>query len=455
MEKLTVSKRLAVAKLYLLGLSHQQIAAKTGIAVGSVSSIVTDLKAGVFPEAADLADQIEALRELALDLKHAGVSPGQCSIGLAVLNRIKQCGLDPAAIERLHEILKLAGGEDKAKEFVATVYRIHDFQQETHMSLDEIDAKILELKEKAGELQPALNKVEETKGEIIQLEKKRSNLASVVDLLKENHGLLNTIVINLQTRQGALLKQIKQEEATTAFTQAGLAMLSKENQKLAKAGFSLQELVAFNARIRVIAARHHIAVPGLRGRLLHELEIMGKGLTLETKLKEIRAELKTERKAVTSARQERVQLEASNETLKEQKATLEAEIQANRENISVELGNIIFLAKETLSQFKLELRHGNDEILGTVQHLKDQALEIGSEVGRYKGIVETNQWLADLLTLTKGEDGLEAMRVRVILSMILRGAQAWMKSHPEKVAVAPNLRSTLELLAMELESWRT
>jgi hypothetical protein len=428
MEKLTVNKRLAVAKLYLLGLSHQQIAAKTGIAVGSVSSIVTDLKAGVFPEAADLADQIEALRELALDLKHAGVSPGQCSIGLAVLNRIKQCGLDPAAIERLHEILKLAGGEDKAKEFVATVYRIHDFQQETHMSLDEIDAKILELKEKAGELQPALNKVEETKGEIIQLEKKRSNLASVVDLLKENHGLLNTIVINLQTRQGALLKQIKQEEATTAFTQAGLAMLSKENQKLAKAGFTIEALTEFNDRVRVIAVRHHIALSALRDRLLHELELLDKSLGLETMVEARQTELKEQQEGLASAKNERKELEVTKGTLTEQNATLEADIKTKRESVSVELAN--------------------------VQHLKDEAMETGQEIGRYEGIVRVNEWLIDLQSLAKGEEGLEAMKVRVILLLLLRGAQPWMKYNTAKAGLPQNLQGTVDLLVMYLEDWQ-
>ncbi len=53
MEKLFVKKKLAAVKLYLSGLSHQEIATKIGIAVGSVSAIVTELKGGSFPEAAD------------------------------------------------------------------------------------------------------------------------------------------------------------------------------------------------------------------------------------------------------------------------------------------------------------------------------------------------------------------------------------------------------------------
>lgn len=56
-------KRLQVVYLYFCGLSNDQIAAKTSISKGSVTNIVSELKAGNFPEAADVTDQIETLRE--------------------------------------------------------------------------------------------------------------------------------------------------------------------------------------------------------------------------------------------------------------------------------------------------------------------------------------------------------------------------------------------------------
>src|ERR1035437_9452581 len=102
MKNLTITKRLSVVKLYLSGLSHQEISAKIDVAVGSVSTIITELKEGVFPEAGDLGDLVDILREVALGLKHAGISPGQSAVGVAVLKRINECNLDVADIERLH-----------------------------------------------------------------------------------------------------------------------------------------------------------------------------------------------------------------------------------------------------------------------------------------------------------------------------------------------------------------
>lgn len=453
MEKLTVAKRLSVVKLYLSGLSHQEIHAKTNVAVGSVSTIISELKEGVFPEAGDLGELIDILREVALGLKHAGISPGQSAVGLTVLKRLEECDLDVADIERLHEILKLAGGPDKAKEFVAAVYRIRDFQEKSHLTLDAIDAKVMEMEEKAAELQPTINKVNERKQEIADLEKKRDDLIPVVDNLEYKHNLLNPVVKDLQSRQSSLIKQIKEEEAITASTQAGLAKWNSEMQKLAKAGFTLDGLTLFNDKVVVIAARHHIAAPTLQSRLFQEMKLLDKGLTLETLLKARRSELQMERKAVASVQVERKALEAAIGTLSGQKAILESNIKTLRENISQELANIVSAAKETLVKFTVELHHGNDEILMVVKQLKDGAFEAGKDIGLYEGIVHVNEWLIDLQSLMKGGDGLEVFKVRGILLLLLRGVQSWIKLDVAKPGLPPNLSSTIEHLVMQLEGW--
>ncbi len=94
MEKFSAKKKTAVIKLS--GLSYGEIAAKTAVSKGTVANIVAELKAGAFPEAADVTEQVELLRELSLELEHSGLSPGQCTVDLAVLGHIKECGPDAA-----------------------------------------------------------------------------------------------------------------------------------------------------------------------------------------------------------------------------------------------------------------------------------------------------------------------------------------------------------------------
>ena len=200
MEKLQAKKKLTVVKLYLSGLTYEEISIKTVVSKGAVTGIIADLKGGVFPEFADLADQVEVLRDLSLDLKHSGQAPGQCVVGLAVLNRIHECGLEVADIKRWSEIIKMAGGDDTAKAFIDMVYRIQDAQEETGLTVDEIDNKFQELQNKLAELQPTLTELDEKKDEIVEFEKRRDDLAPVVDSLEQKYSTLNPIVKDLQKR---------------------------------------------------------------------------------------------------------------------------------------------------------------------------------------------------------------------------------------------------------------
>ena len=109
------------------------------------------------------------MRELSLDLKHSGLAPGQCAVGLAVLKHIHECSLEVTDIEHWTEILKLAGSDDKAKAFIDMVYHIQDAREETGLTIDEIDEKFQELQNEAAELQPTLIKVDEKKKEIADL----------------------------------------------------------------------------------------------------------------------------------------------------------------------------------------------------------------------------------------------------------------------------------------------
>jgi len=443
-----------VVKLYLSGLSYNEISVKTGVSKGAVSGIITDLKGGGFPEFADLADQVEVLRDLSLDLKHSGLAPGQCAVGFAVLKRIHECSLEVTDMERWPEILKLAGSEDAAKDFIQRVYQIQDFMNGSGLTLDEIGGKIEELENQAAELQPTLDKVDEMKGEIAELEKRGDDLTPVVDNLEHKYSTLNPIVKDLQARQADLLQQIKKEEDITASTQAGLADWAKVKQKLLKAGFTIEALVEFNDKARVIATHHHISVPALRERLLHELEVLNIGLGLETLVENKQAELEKQQEALMSVKNEIKGHKGTIRALAEQQAALEAGISVTRDKISQEIAKIVPAANEMLDKFNEQLQSRGDEILGAVNNIKDQTFDIGKDVGRYEGIVEANHWLVDLFALIKGDESLNPTQVRAILLPVIRGAQPWMKHNQEKVGMTSTIPQALELLVGGLEQWQ-
>jgi len=112
MERLSAKKKVAMVRQYLSGLSYDEIGAKSGVSKGTVSNVVADLKAGRFPEAADVVDHI------------------------TVLARISECGLDLADIDRWSPVLKSAASEADVQELVSTIYSIQEVQKRTGLSLE-------------------------------------------------------------------------------------------------------------------------------------------------------------------------------------------------------------------------------------------------------------------------------------------------------------------------------
>ena len=46
MQKLSLKKQLTIVRLYLAGLSYDEIAARCGVSKGTVANVIADLKAG-------------------------------------------------------------------------------------------------------------------------------------------------------------------------------------------------------------------------------------------------------------------------------------------------------------------------------------------------------------------------------------------------------------------------
>jgi len=454
MEKLSTKKKLAVVRQYLSGLSYDEIASKSSVSKGTVANVVADLKAGRFPEAADAAEHIELLRELSLDLKRSKLTPGQCAAGLIVLTRINECGLDPADIDRWPLILKLAGSEEEAQEFVRLVYSVQEVQKRTSLSLEDLDNKVHELERKAADLEPMSRQHEDCRRQLAELTRQRENLASAVASLQEKYQLLNPRVKDLEKREGDLSRRIKDIGPRAQKAEATFTTLSKELQRLQDIGLSFEELAEFNERLQVAAKRHAIKPDSLRDRLLHELGSLDKGLGLEALIQSRQLQLEEQEQGIARAKLDSEGIKAVISSLKQEKTGLEASIENTREKVSKEIMKITPLAKDTINQLAKELRRGFNEALTEVHRLKDEAVEIGKEVGRYESILQVNQWLSELLALVRGEEGLEGKRVRVIVLLVLRGAAAWLKHRKGNNLVFSPMLSAADNLIRELEQWQ-
>ncbi len=255
-------------------------------------------------------------------------------------------------------------------------------------------------------------------------------------------------------KAGADLRALSREKQDTIQrAEAALAALYKEKQKLLEAGFSPEALAEFNDRTRAIAARHHMAIAALRERLLHEMETLDKCLGLETLIQSKEIELKQLRQAITSAKKEQASLKRRIATLEQQQAALESSLKAAREKVIGEVARIIPALREGVTRLANELKLGNKGVLDEVNQLKEQAIEVGKEIGRYESAVKANEWLVELLSLVRGEDSLKAERVRAILLQVMQGSHFWMKRNQTKTGLSAPIYAVQRLVG-ELEQWQ-
>ena len=454
MEKLSAKKKLTVVRHYLSGLSYDEIAVKSGVSKGTVANVVVELKAGRFPETADAAEHIELLRELSLDLKQSKLTPGQCAMGLIALNRISECGLNPADIDRWPLILKSAGNEDEAQEFVRLVYSIQEVQKRTGLSLEALDNKAHELEKKAADLEPMAKQREDYRKQIAELTKRREELTNMVASLEQKYELLNPRVKDLEKREQSLSHRIVEMEPRAQKAETTLSALNREIQRLQDTGLPFEELAEFNERVQAVAQRHNITPAELRDRLLRELETLDKGLGLEALIQSRQQELDKKEQAITKTKEDLETTKAVVGSLKQEKSSLEVSIKETRERVSGEIAKIIPLARDIVNGLVEELRRGHNEAIAEVHRLKDEAVEVGKEIGRYEGILESNEWLNELLALVRGEESVEGKRVRVIVLLVLRGVAVWVKHNEADILRFSDLPFTLESLIRELEQWK-
>jgi len=297
--------------------------------------------------------------------------------------------------------------------------------------------------------------VKDCQEELAGLTRQREELAGSVAMLEQKRKLLTPQVKDLERREGTLSRRIADMEPKAQKAETTLSALQGEMQKLRDVGFSLRELDEFDERLRVIAQHHAIEPCDLRSRLLHELGTLDKGLTLETLIQSCQQELDEAQEALGVTKSEMEANRAVVDSLKQEKMNLEASIKETTETVSQEIAMIIPLAQDTISRLGEDLRRGNDEALAEIRRLRDEAIEVGSEVGRCQGILQVSEWLNELMALVRGEEGIESTRVRIIVLSVVRALHNWLKQQHSYSLSFTSLSFTVERLISELEAWET
>jgi predicted RNase H-like nuclease (RuvC/YqgF family) len=190
-------------------------------------------------------------------------------------------------------------------------------------------------------------------------------------------------------------------------------------------------------------------------KLLDELEQVDEGLGLDTVTREKKQELRKIESAISKGKGEVSGIKASVEELRQERAALKEALSEERKHITGELRSIRTIAKKTINGLKKDLSSGISESIIEVNRLREQALELGNELGKYNEIIESNKWLKGLLAIINGDKKeVEAEQVRVVLMKIARGVLPWLNDHTEDVIVLWYIRAAINDLIRGLEQWK-
>ncbi len=455
MQGLSPKKKFLIIKLYLSGLSYSEIETKACVSKGSVANVISDLKAGLFPEAEATPEQLESLRELATDLHHLKLTPAQAGAGLAALAHFNELGIEPRNIQKWAAMCKqLASEHTDTHTFVKAALYLEEIRNLTGLTPESLEEKVHSLQQKVASLEASAEELKGYPAQLEQLKEKAKALILETDQLEKQRNALSKDVAQKEKREEKLSQRIEDLEGKALAAEGRLSTTNKSLKTLAELGFSPDDFAGFVQRLAGVANRHSIKPMALRNRLFHELEQLDAGMSLELLVNTGRQEVSEMEKSIAKKVVERTALEDTLKVLHEQKETIKSAMVEEQTNICEVFQATTATAKEAVTEFTSKLQQGICESLQDVQKLREHALEVGQEEGRLQGAIETNESLRTLLALTKGDGKVQAIDVRAIATSVLRGTKTWMQRNPDMISALHQLTAKIDAIIGELERWK-
>jgi hypothetical protein len=99
MKEIPINNKFKVIKLFLGGVSYDEIAQQAGIAKGSVVNIINEFRDGYLPAPPDMAEYIDAIRHVVVDLKKYDTSIGKLKSYLKIHVKLKKMGVGDDQVE--------------------------------------------------------------------------------------------------------------------------------------------------------------------------------------------------------------------------------------------------------------------------------------------------------------------------------------------------------------------
>ncbi|MDD5511185.1 MAG: hypothetical protein PHI12_10300 [Dehalococcoidales bacterium] len=389
MRELPRTKRLEASSLYLIGETYREIEDKTGLSHGTVANVVAELRSGQLTIAGTPADQIEDLRQLALDLKGKRLTPAEARLGVTFYQRMKGLGITPETIETWTKLVKEVSSPDfPAGDFFETAARLHTLETDTGKPFqtlikeyteysDIVSGLKVELDSLIGSREKLLGEMDGLSPQIETLEKKRGELTSAVvtqegrfqeleEQLRKSDGQklnLDRVMRELEQKNTRLSSQIGTKEETLG--------------KIEQLGFSEEDLLRLKAFIEEIAKNDQADVGYIREKLFTAMATCKDMLSLE----EAKAALA---KSIKDLNKQEAILKGNVAALEQRRDILQGEVDSTIQVTSQQLQD---LGQEAASQIQQQV----DKIKTQIDSLIMEAVSTAESIIDMKYMVKQGE----------------------------------------------------------------
>lgn len=289
-------KKKQAIKLFLSGVSYDDIAKKLGIAKGTVVNIIDDFREGRLKLPLDCAEYVDSLRKVAVDLRKNDININQLMYLLEIGEKIRSIGVEVGEIDNWLDVCKEMASPVSDKGFTDASLQLAQLRKETGMSYSELladyrskqellEAVTVDIKKSNEELETL--RIEKSQAEVELAEVKRD-----LDQLRRNSEKHKA---RLKRNLGKFLeenkltwKRIRKIEAIvdSAFAANGLTQTKAEYlyNRIIRAGSLVKLVDKLSEQAEYMLAHHEHAYKEL-GQVLHKRE------QAELSVKKIRREM--------------------------------------------------------------------------------------------------------------------------------------------------------------------
>lgn len=296
MKELTHKKKLEILRFFLEGYSYDDISTKNDVAKGSVVNVVNDFRAGHFLAFADVAEQVDALRELSVELRKRGAGVSEALLGTTFFFRLNEVGVTPDKLWLWVEMCReMSSAEAPLQEFTAAALELFRLSQETGESYDSLVAKWSELH---AESESLAQEVEDLRSAKKEVERTQATLAEDIQRLTQEKGTLDKETAEFSVRREALRKEsidleTRCQDLKTEIEEleAKSTMLGPVVERLDTLGFGESELETLRTKLQELASSEGLTSEELKARFFQELSAYGAMPSFENKKEELQGEV--------------------------------------------------------------------------------------------------------------------------------------------------------------------